>query len=170
MENKNTVQELAKEYLEYFQTKKRAGDETFICLKEETPEELRELVRNAHEIMFPDDYKYRYIEESLEIIAETNDEDIAFGCCDVLEADIYNYSLLGWLQSNLYRISYVDEAVDAMGHVDLMVDIAQGQLLEKKETYINVLETLKDILSKKGVRKDVSMGLRNKHKRCKDLC
>lgn len=140
-----TIQELAQEWLDWFVWDK---DREIYYLKENAPSELLEVVRMAHGDMLPDNYKYEFIVEALEAIADYDgDEDDIEELADELEADCYDSDLLDWLNSHSIRIWYVDKAVEEMGHGGgIMEDIAMGQVEEKREVFFTVLEDLRENL------------------------
>jgi len=138
-----TIQKLAEEWLEWFVWDK---DREIYYLKEDAPSELLEVVRMAHGDMLPDNYKYEFIVEALEAIADYcgDEEDIEDLVLD-FEPDAYTSELLDWLGSNLERQYYVDEAVSQLGHGEgIMEDIAMGQVEEKREVFYTVLNCLRD--------------------------
>lgn len=143
-----TVQELADEYGRYFQKDKRENGEEFWKAKD-APQELNDLIMEAHGGMIADDHRYEYVYESLDIISN-KEEDLD----DVSEeidgrVDVYNHDLIEWLGSNLERIGYVDEAREEFGgeHSEsIMRDIMLGQYREREEVYGSVLQGLRDIL------------------------
>lgn len=143
-----TIQELAQEWLDWFEVGKRDDGKTFFYLKDGAPEELHKMVRKVHGDMLPDDYKYEYIVGALEAIADYDgDEDDIEELADELEADCYDSDLLDWLNSHSIRIWYVDKAVEEMGHGGgIMEDIAMGQVEEKREVFFTVLEDLRENL------------------------
>jgi hypothetical protein len=129
-----TVQSLAKEALECFETAKRQpSGEEFYRIKDGSPDWVQELCQDAHGSMLPDDWRYQFIQESLCVLADTDDvnhDDTR------LEADIFNYQLTAWLGSHGDRPGYVDEACDDYGaEADhgIMYRIARGQEYEKNE-------------------------------------
>ncbi len=139
-----TIQALAAGYRQLFETKER-GDETIWVVRDEHRDantgEVMELVAAVHEnrAMLPDDYRYAFTVEALDVIAESEDpDDVAHE--GSLEADFQTADLVRWLGSGL-RYAYVDEAVSELGHSDLGVigDIMAGQLLEKQEVFYVVL-------------------------------
>lgn len=140
-----TIQELAQEWLDWFVWDK---DREIYYLKENAPSELLEVVRMAHGDMLPDNYKYEFIVEALEAIADYDgDEDDIEELADDLEADCYDSDLLEWLNSHSIRTWYVDKAVEEMGHGGgIMEDIAMGQVEEKREVFFTVLEDLRENL------------------------
>lgn len=138
-----TIQELAQSYLEWFEKLKREGGRNTYSLKDGRPEELYDLVYEAHCGKLPDDWSYNFIQDVLCNIADADDpEDI------IVEPDIYNHDLLNWLSSRTDRCDYVDEAVEEYGlpetkEFELMKLIAWGQLQEKREVFESVLSSLK---------------------------
>lgn len=143
-----TIQELAQEWLDWFEVGKRDDGKTFFYLKDGAPEELHKMVRKVHGDMLPDDYKYEYIVGALEAIADYDgDEDDIEELADDLEADCYDSDLLEWLNSHSIRTWYVDKAVEEMGHGEgVMNDIAMGQVEEEREVFFTVLEDLRENL------------------------
>lgn len=130
------IHQLARKYANLFVTKERPTGEKFLCVEDKT-EDLDNLIRDAHNGMLPDDYKYQFIFEALQAIAENEDLD---DIC--LEPDCYNRDLLKWVSSNLTRASYVDEAVEEIGYKDLYNAIAIGQIKEKDEILYSVRGSL----------------------------
>jgi hypothetical protein len=138
-----TIQELAKEYLNYFDQKEGENGLSTYTWKDEAPQELRGLIQEAHGDMMPNDYKYNFVVESLEAIAEDREDSI--------EADIYNRDLLNWLSSHLDRPAYCDQYVEEYGGIDtknfsIINLISSGQHLEKLEVYHSVLRSLEEIV------------------------
>jgi hypothetical protein len=138
-----TIQKLAKEYLNYFDQKEGKNGLSTYTWKDEAPQELRELIQKAHGNMLPNDYRYNFVVESLEAIAEDREDSI--------EADIYNRDLLNWLSSHLDRSAYCDQYVEEYGGIDtknfnIINVISGGQYLEKLEVYHSVLHSLEEII------------------------
>ncbi len=137
-----TIQELAMEWLDWFEEIKRDDETISYCCKTEAPVELHELIREVHGDMLPDDYKYEFIVDALEMIADYDGDDIEELAYDI-EADYYDNDLLNWLNSHSIRSWYVDEAVKDVGHGDgIMQDIALGQVAEKREVFDIVFNAL----------------------------
>lgn len=134
------IQELAQQYASWFETATRGLDTNFIRLKT-TDENISTLIYEAHKGSLPDDYKYQFVHEALELIAEYEELD-EIG----VEADIYNSDLLKWLSSNLNRADYVDEAVSEYGYENLYTALRYGQMLEKDEVLQSVRRSLDKIL------------------------
>lgn len=141
--NEITVQEMANRMLGQMETKRRDSGDEFVSLKKGHAGWMRDITREAHSKMAPDDYKYRFIELALQAISSHDSMDEAL---DSLEADPYNADLLAWLSSNLTRSSYVDDAVKNFGMTsdsfDTMAVIGMGQVEEKREVFSLVLRGL----------------------------
>ncbi len=140
-----TIQELASEYSNMFETKTRTNGDKFLCVKDECKDEsLTNFIHKIHDDMLPDDYKYQFIVECLDAISENIDfNDIH------IEADIYNYELLKWVSSHSIRQGYCDDALEAyQGAKDLtlMQIISEGQFIEKNEVLHYTYNFLTDIL------------------------
>lgn len=143
-----TVQELASMYVKYFETAKRGNQEEFIRLKEGAPSELKDLIRDAHEGMLPDDETYRFIHDAMLIIADIEDTDEPHEQIDS-DVDVYNSDLLAWVSSNLARAEYVDDAVKDFGYPEeggLFKALMMGQYKEREEVYYSVLKGLQKII------------------------
>lgn len=139
-----TIQQLAQEYLEHFKTSEGEGGFSTYTWDDQAPEELKDLVREAHGDMLPEDYRFNYIVESLEKIAEDYDEES-------IEADIYDSDLSGWFASHSHRIGYCDQFVEDFGlpeakNFKIINIVAGGQYMEKTEVYRSVLNSLEKII------------------------
>jgi len=143
-----TVQELAQSYLKHFKRGTRDNGDSYISLDDDAPEQLTDLVREAHGRMMPDDYKYQFVQDALQAIADSSEGEEHRAIAE-LEAEHRNSELLAWLGSNLSRSSYVDdEAVGQFGHSDggIFGDIQRGMQCELEEVANSVLESLNSIL------------------------
>lgn len=138
-----TIQELAQEYLTYFERKEGENGLPSYTWKDGTPKALRDLIQEAHGDMMPNDYKYNFVVDALETIAQELDEDS-------IEADIYNRDLLNWLASHLDRPGYCDQYAEEYGvdskNFSIINIISGGQYLEKMEVYRSVLSSLEEII------------------------
>jgi hypothetical protein len=134
-----------------FEVRKRDNGERFIALDDSAPQWAQDFVREAHGTeMLPDDYRYQWISEALDLIAQTgadteDADDLARRFAD--DVDIYTHSLLTWLASNLTRIGYCDEAItEGMTEAnDLTSIIMAGQASERYEVFQNVLTALEQL-------------------------
>lgn len=128
-----------KEYAKYFQTKTRTTtQERFVCLVDEAPEDLSELVRWIHKRYFwgalPNDWIYDVIADAFIDLNENNLDDIS------LESDIYNNQLADWLKEP-YANEYCIQAAEELGEKNNIFDaIGQGQFMAKQAIYDAVNE------------------------------
>lgn len=145
---KVSVQELAHDYHSYFEWKKRDSGKEFWATTSDRPKELENLIHKAHTEMMPDDYKYEYIENSLDIIESAERDEDLEEPYDQLEHDVYTRDLIEWLRSNLDRTYYADEVLKEYGgSVDGIIQVlGAAQQREKEEVYFEVLRGLRDIL------------------------
>lgn len=138
----------AAELAQMFEVRKRDNGEHFIVLDDQAPKWAHDFVRDSHGTeMLPDDYRYRWISEALDVIAQNDEldpEDLATSFGD--DVDIYTHSLLAWLSSNLTRIAYCDEAISEgiTERNDLTSIIMAGQAAERYEVFQNVLTALEN--------------------------
>lgn len=97
------------------------------------------------DLMLPDDWRYEYIVDALNLITESTElpeygeddwNDIAYG----IEGEIYNDKLSAWLASHLYRAAYTDEACDGIdgGH-DTFTRLTLGNAYEQRFVFESVL-------------------------------
>ena len=145
------TQELATYALRFLESKVRParGDDPetrFYTLTKRYPTWVYDMVHTAHEDMMPNDYKYQYVVDTLDALSEGQDPDD--GLSDI-EADVYNYDLLRWLQSQGERVGFVDEVVSELGHhpdMGMMGDIMMGQVQEKQQVWQSVVSSLRERL------------------------
>ena len=138
-----TVNELAREALEWFITDTRNNGEKFIKTKEGRPDWLENLIFTAHDDMLPDDYRYKFIEDALIMIAD-QDEDADLDCPEI-EADIYTSDLTKWLHSRNDRVCYLTEALEEYEIKDGFQALYLAQLCERGEVYYSVLNSLREL-------------------------
>jgi hypothetical protein len=138
-----TVNELAKEALGWFITDTRDNGEEFVKTKEGRPDWLENLIFMAHGNMMPDDYRYKFIEDALIMIAD-QDEDIDLDCPEI-EADTYTSELTKWLHSRNDRVHYLTEALEEYEIKDGFWALQEAQLREREEVYYSVLSSLREL-------------------------
>ena len=145
MENKELIDK-AGEFCQWFEVKSRDNNETFVTCNEGRPEELRDLIYSAHGEYMPDDFIYSCVWNSLELIAQMDEDDDLDELVYQMEADVYNHELLRWVSSNLQRMSAVDEAMQDY-HIKSFSDLLmQAQIGEKEEIFNSVLASLTEIV------------------------
>jgi hypothetical protein len=108
----------AEEFAAAFQRKQRDNGESFICLKDGSPEWMSDAIRAAHGDKLPNDWSYRIARECVDAMAEIladdcsadiTDSDVAWERIDGL-VPVYNAERLQWLASHLDRVDYCDSA------------------------------------------------------------
>jgi hypothetical protein len=113
-----TMQKLASDLYDAFETRHRQNGDTFHSLREGSPEWMGEIVQEAHGDMFPDDWRYAAIRRVACAIADTgDDEDLDDAGAEKVDAmvDVYNGRLAEWLASHAMRAGYCDEAAQEYG-------------------------------------------------------
>lgn len=146
-----SIQNLAREALEYFVLKERPDGETFWTVKEGAPPWVRGLCFKAHDNgeILPDDWRYRFIVESLETLSESeNPYDV------YIETYSYSGELLKWFSSSLTRLQWVEEAVEGMDweKFDMLLALQAGQLHEKEHVFNVVLNELSRLVDAQECR------------------
>lgn len=137
-----SIQRLAKEARECFVLKERPDGEAFWAVKDGSPPWVRDLCFKAHDNgeILPDDWRYRFIVESLETLSECEDPYDVY-----IETYSYSGELLKWLSSSLTRLRWVEEAVEGMDwgdRFDMLLALQAGQLHEKEHVFNVVLNEL----------------------------
>ncbi len=139
-----TVNELAKEALGWFIVDTRDDGEKFTKTKDGRPDWLGNLIFTAHDGMLPDDYRYKFIESSLQYIAD-QDEDADDLDCPEIKANSYTSELTKWLHSRNDRVFYLTEALEAFEMKDGFQALQMAQLREREEVYYSVLSSLREL-------------------------
>jgi hypothetical protein len=137
-----TLQSLACQMSQAFESATRPGGEAFRKLKEDAPPWMIAVCRRAHDDakLLPDDWRYAFIEEAVDALAAYEDIDDARGS---LEPDLYTSDLTGWLHSLNCRVYYLDEALTDYGSFrDGFQLLAAAQMIEKEEVFQQVVAAL----------------------------
>jgi hypothetical protein len=143
MTNNKKVIELASQAAQMMVTDTRDDGSKFVKFNESRPQWMQDLAFSAHADMLPDDFRYQFISDALDLIADADEDTDLEELCYEIEADAYNSDLLKWLSSNLSRGGYCDEHLSESN--DIFHAIAWGQLEEKQEVYNQVLQFLRDL-------------------------
>jgi len=141
-----SIQDLAAQVRDQFESRTRDNGDVFWCRKTEYRDQdwIMNLVHKAHNDMLPDDHKYEFVIDALDLIQELSDPDEP-----EIEPDIYNHDLIKWLGSHLSRIGYCDQYMEDYGadtHAGIVRLLQGGQQSEKMEVYNIVLQALRDRL------------------------
>jgi hypothetical protein len=114
----------AEKYVSYFETGTRTdGNESYVYLKDNAPEKLKEAVRKAHGDRWPDDWVYSTFLSLLERITEydfESVEDLQESAYEIVdnEVDIHTGGLTKWLSSDNRNVYYIDEGIERFGASD----------------------------------------------------
>jgi hypothetical protein len=130
----------AREALGCFEKALRRDGAEFWRAKDGAPQWVTDLCFAAHArgAMLPDDWRYEFIVQVLNVLDEDTD----------LEPDIYTSDLCSWLASNVNRVAYVDEIREERGaESEGIVEMLQyGQLAEKQEVLDQVTAFLEELI------------------------
>lgn len=144
-----TFIELAAQMAASFETKSRDNGESFVVLKDGAPEWMAEACQAAHGDMFPDDWRYRFISEFVDYVADCGDGfDPDDGMADFADnVPVYNHEQIAWLGSHGARIDYVNAAIDeyGMSNGGVMEAIRQGIYSERYEVAVLMANFLTDM-------------------------
>jgi hypothetical protein len=147
-----TLQILAREMSQAFESVTRPGSgETYRKLRDTAPEWMTTVCRLAHDEgrLLPDDWRYAFIEQAVDALAEHEDTDEALGR---LEPDMYTSDLTGWLNSLNSRVFFLEEALTEYGSFrDGFQLLAAAQMIEKEEVFQQVVSALQGHLDQMNV-------------------
>jgi len=147
MDELNTkIQELAKEASRYFTTRLfnegQIDEKTITINTEGTPEWVKNLVRESHAGHLPDDYKYTFIANALDLIVESGDFEDVEDVRSEIQADTSTHDLLVWLDSHSNRTAYTDVVLEEYWPQDTHQLLELGQLREREEVFDLVVSEL----------------------------
>ena len=105
-----------------------------------TNETYQEFFHHAHGDMLPNDHRYRMIHSILQEMDDTEEyEDLDI---DNL-IPIYTNELIGWLDSNITRLSYCDQYLEEYVVIsDTISLLSGGYMMELQEVYYLIVEWL----------------------------
>lgn len=142
-----TLQYLAGEMSQAFESATRTNGATFLKLRDNAPYWMTTVCRQAHDEakLLPDDWRYAFIEEAVDALGEHEDADDALAS---LEPDIYTVELTAWLHSLNSRVYYLSEALTECGPCkDGFQLLAMAQMIEKEEVFQQVVFALQNVLA-----------------------
>lgn len=146
-----TLQALASKMSLAFESAIRTSSgETFRKLRDDAPEWMIFVCRAAYDDsrLLPDDWRYIFIEEAIDALADHEDIDEASSS---LQPDIFTSQLTAWLHSLNSRIYYLGEALTEFGCFrDGFQLLAAAQMIEKAEVFQQVVAALRGILETKS--------------------
>jgi hypothetical protein len=148
----STIHSLAGEAYDCFERRERDNGDSFVSLKDNAPEWLSDLVRDAHGDFLPDDWRYASIRSALGAIHDAGEDadvdDLSFEFADS-NVDTHNAARCEWLASHLARGFYCDDAVNEGLVADdsgIFTRIGIGQYIESREVFESVRRSLSDRL------------------------
>ena len=130
-----TIQEKAAQIRSTFVEKIRT-DGTKYWSTESEEAEIEELCHAAHDDMMPDDWRYRFIVDALNLVAEADDVDDVTIFSDISD-------LTAWLSSHNSRVYYLTQALEEYGETDGFKALAFAQVIEREEVYFSVLSSIR---------------------------
>ncbi|MEO6811041.1 MAG: hypothetical protein ABI353_18175 [Isosphaeraceae bacterium] len=126
-----TISEAAAEARSHFTSKTRNDGSAFwSCDHDTTPEWVQDMARAAHGEMFPDEWRYAFIVEALDLLEEDEDAEP--------DADVCTSNLTAWLASRNDRLGYCDDAREEFAireDATLFDRLQAGQLAERSEVH-----------------------------------
>jgi hypothetical protein len=129
--------------------KTRPDDTQFYCVADNAPEYVQDLAHHVHDDMMPDDYRYKFLTETIREIADYDEQtltDMLTGDYDIYdiigEPDVYNHSLLQWQASNLSRMEYADDCLAEYEPQSLSQLLMSAQHKEMVEVFNLILSWL----------------------------
>lgn len=139
-----SITELAEIASKHFTTIVRDGsNDRIVILKEDTPEWIHDVVREAHGSSFPDDLIYEHICNVIDALA--NDGDDPQETVQEMEPDAYTSDLIKWLASDVSYVDYMTQAIEEYGAKDGFAVLATAQKIWMDEigyAVINALEAV----------------------------
>lgn len=108
---------IAAEARGHFEYAKRVDGSEYWRRKDGAPDWIEEMSREAgHDggVLFPDDYRYQFLVDSLDAIGESPDEDETE---EYLPEEVYTSALTEWLNSAAWRVAYMSDVLEEFGGV-----------------------------------------------------
>lgn len=134
-----TMEQLAQELRQDFERRERDNGEGFYYLPD-LDHPAKDMVFEAHEGEFANDFVYEAIVDTLDNIANGAGED---DCAPA--ADVYHSRLLDWVGENLYRMAYVDDAMKEYGAKTLSEALIWGQARQLEQIAATVWNYLEEL-------------------------
>lgn len=144
-----TIKTLAQIGVNSFYTKQcdpsRMPDGYFYLRHDICPEWVENLVKAAHGDMFPDDYKYKFVVDALEALADSDDTENAE---EIMRdgVDIYTSRLFHWVQSHTDRLATANAHGQEFESDTVEGFLTGGQYMERDEVFSLVLYTLENLV------------------------
>ncbi len=113
---KMAVKERATEALSYFDhvERKTTDSKMILVLKDDAPQQLRDMVHAAHLGLVPNDTSVRMIYEMLCALSDVRDDSAVEDIIAEFEPPIHYNELIDWLGSDTTRVDYADDAIERL--------------------------------------------------------
>lgn len=150
-----TLQNLLTELSESFELKTRNNNETFYCTKNNTNDDIVDLVRECHFDMLPNDTSYNLIVRVIDTLRDAAEHNNIKNIDELQDVtiddsiDVYNSDLLKWVSSNLQRAEFVDEGMELFEGRDFWSNLSNGQYVELDAIKGNVISYLEEKLEER---------------------
>lgn len=149
------VVKLAKEAQACLERGEREADgigKILVPRTEDRPAWFQELCHKAHGDMMPDDWRYEFIGDALDFLAqadpESDENDVSDGWHEWCDGRyVYTHEQTAWLHSRADRSGYCDDAAADYGDAasTTLDRIALGMLQELNEVFGSVFESLREL-------------------------
>jgi len=138
----------AQEMSEAFETRERDNGDKFRVLKNGSPEWMTEIVHTVHGDALPDDTIYRFIEMTVDAIADCDpdatEDDIQERLYEI-EPDVYTSDLTEWLHARNDHVYYLTEALEEFNPRDGFQALSMAQANQIKEVAFDTLSALENL-------------------------
>lgn len=144
----STWHDIATEVQRQMTTDTRDDGSTYVHFKDGAPEWMRDLAWAAHDdgAMLPDDYRYAFLEEVIDTLADADPDADPEEALYEIEPDVYTAGLTKWLNSRVDRVYYLTEVLEEFGSdgMDGFRLLALAQNMEQREVADKVMRFIYD--------------------------
>jgi hypothetical protein len=137
------VRELAAQLSKSLETRTRNNGDKFTCLKDGSPEWMRDVIHAVHGDKLPDDYTYKFIERCADTISEYDGDPTE--AISEIEPDVYTSDLTAWLHSRAGHVEYLSQALTDYEPKDGFQALQIAQLEHIKEVGYSLIAELEQI-------------------------
>ena len=138
----DTLRRLAREAADRLRRIK-VGEAERVVIRDGAPSWVQPLCHHAHGDMMPDDWRFEFIQDALNALADGADDD----GIDLDALYPYTADRLAWLASRLDRAGYCDQAAEESGSAppSVLDAVAWGMAAELREVYDLVRARLEEL-------------------------
>lgn len=149
MDTDQKIIELARRMNYAFELRTRDNEDRFWCLADYAPQWMSDIIREVHDSVWPDDYIYRWIQDTVDALANIYDIRYIDDTLYNIEGDIYNDKLLLWLQRGTNSTDYMERVLSegivdtaSYGFFDHVMSAQHEQIIETAQSVYNELKWL----------------------------